>query len=666
MIAEILLWWLAAEMLGLAAFPVIERLACGSLRDGGYSVSKIFGMIFVTYVVWILASLKILKYDASLIALAVIVLLTASAFLFDKARHVPTLRRMMKIDVIFTLAFLFFALVVRAHNPDIAGAEKPMDFAILNSIGRSDYFPPQDPWFSGTGINYYYFGYLSFSVLSKLLGTPPSVAYNLAIVLIFALSVQAAFGIGYHLGGGRWRAGLLAAVLVAVAGNLLPLVQATAGNSVFDYWSASRIIPNTINEFPFFSFLFGDLHAHIMAIPVQLALVSMAISVLGTGTISLSGILPLSLLLGSLYPMSGWYYPTYFLFIASVLVLAKRKWMIPLLLLASLALYYPFYANFSPPVTSIGIVTETTDIQHFLTFFGIFVFLIWAFLFARQPVFMAGALILSGLAAFFLRIPVLAAVLPMGVGSLRELIFVKKLKEERLPFLLVIFGALLAIALELFFIDDAFGPPFERMNTVFKYYIQIWIFLAVASAYFASRLLSRPGWPKAVIVLALVASAIYPMAATYTITGGFQKIKGLDGTGYMKEQMAPEYGAIEWLNKNVFGTKVILEAPGESYTRTSVISSNTGLPTVIGWVGHEMQWGRSRGDSISKRVDDVNAIYSGKGVPELLNKYEISYVYVGPAEVKKYGSTIKNFGEDGGRFRQVYSNYNSIIYEVTG
>lgn len=673
MLLEIFAWWLAVELLGLAAFPVLERLACSSLKDGGYSVSKIFGIVFVTYLVWILGSLRLLKYGPLSILLAIAALAAVSAFFFEQNRHIALLKNVVKIDVIFTLAFLFFVLV-RAHNPDIAGAEKPMDFAILNSIGRSDYFPPQDPWFSGADINYYYFGHLAISVFAKLLNTQPAVAYNLAVALIFALSVQAAFGIGYSLSKGNWRAGMLAAFLVTVAGNLFPIVQFLSGKPVMDYWSASRVIPNTINEFPFFSFLFGDLHSHVMAIPVELALILILVAALFESTASsFQALVPLALVLGSLYPISGWYFPTYALLAVSVLILKNQKRTILPLLLLSFVLFYPFHANFTPPATSIGRVVETTSIGDFLTFFGAFVIFIYAFLFVRGPYFLIGTVLASAIAAFAFRIPILAVVLPMVLASARPFlsgVHRTMSNEEKLVLLLAAFGSMLVVLLELFFVNDAFGPPFERMNTVFKYYLQIWIFWAIASAYFVNHLLSsgrgRTGKLLVVgaIVVVLAAVAVYPMVATYAKTNGFSKNGGLDGTAYLKGTL--EYGAIEWLNKNVLGTKTILETPGESFTQTSMISSYTGLSTVIGWVGHEMQWGRSWGDAISKRAEDVDAVYSGKGdVPELLKKYDIIYVYVGPAEVKKYGTTMKNFSEDG-RFKQVFSNGSSSIYEVTG
>lgn len=672
MITDVISWWLAAELLGLIAFPIVEKCLCPSLKDKGYAISKIVGLLFVTYTVWLVASLRILSYNSWTVGLSVVLLLAISAWASGLRLVLPK-KTIVVTDVIFTLAFVFFVFV-RAHNPDIAGAEKPMDFAFLNSIGRSEYFPPQDPAFSGASLNYYYFGHLAMSVFAKLLNTQSTVAYNLAVALIFALSVQAAFGIGYNLTKGRWRAGLLAAFLVTIAGNLFPIVQLLSGKSIVDYWSASRVIPNTINEFPFFSFLFGDLHAHVIAIPVEFALILLVFAAFESTGFSLQTLLPFSLVLGSLYPISGWYFPTYALLAVAVLVLKNQKRMIPPLLILSVLFFYPFYANFASPATSIGRVVETTTIVDFLTIFGAFVLLIYAFLFVRGPYFLMGAAVASSIAAFAFKIPILAIVLPMGLASARPLLSGDRhliSKEEKLVFFLVAFGAILAILLELFFIKDAFGPPFERMNTVFKYYLQIWIFWAIASAYFVDQLLSldrgRTGklMVAGIIGLVLAAVAVYPVAAMYAKTGGFSKNSGLDGTAYLKG--TPEYGAIEWLNKNVPGNGVILEAPGESFTQTSMMSSYTGLPTVVGWVGHELAWGRGWGDSISKRVEDVDAIYSGNGdVPELLKKYGISYVYVGPAEMKKYGSTLKNFGEDGRSFRQVYSGYNSVIYEVTG
>ena len=100
------------------------------------------------------------------------------------------------------LLFLFVLVgwvAIRAYNPDIAGTEKPMEFAFVNGILRSPLFPPQDPWLSGYGISYYYFGYVMLAALVNLTGVDPAIAFNLGVALWYALVMIGAFGVVYDL-----------------------------------------------------------------------------------------------------------------------------------------------------------------------------------------------------------------------------------------------------------------------------------------------------------------------------------------------------------------------------------------------------------------------------------------------------------------------------------
>ena len=190
-----------------------------------------------------------------------------------------------------------------------------MEFAYLNAVIKTTFFPPYDPWFAGGYLNYYYFGYVLVAALARLTGVMPAIAFNVAVATFYALTASAAFsfvGNLFRLGGrpGLSRgaaigAGVAGVFLVALVGNLdgfLQLVERLAqaarvgGQSAvpglaglvalgagipavlfggqpleaFDFWRSSRVIPNnTINEFPFWTFLFADLHPHLMSIPYQ-------------------------------------------------------------------------------------------------------------------------------------------------------------------------------------------------------------------------------------------------------------------------------------------------------------------------------------------------------------------------------------------------------------
>jgi YYY domain-containing protein len=233
-------------------------------------------------------------------------------------------------EAIFLLLFALF-LLVRWGNPDLwhpaRGGEKPMDFAYLNAVIKSTTFPPYDPWFANGFIDYYYFGFVIVGTLIKLTGIVPWVAYNLAVPALFALTGTGAFAVVYSLAagdpttvfpdevaerGGLWLGPLLAGIagtlFVAFIGNLgeakliwdgwvahstltlqssLPGIagllrgldgaagwlfrrQPLSFPNDWWFWNASRVIPDTINEFPFFTFTYADLHAHMIALPLTL------------------------------------------------------------------------------------------------------------------------------------------------------------------------------------------------------------------------------------------------------------------------------------------------------------------------------------------------------------------------------------------------------------
>ena len=206
-------------------------------------------------------------------------------------------------------SLLLFAAYVwlRGYTPQILGTEKPMDVAFLASSTRAVTIPPPDPWFAGEPINYYYLGYLVHGTVGRLSGVAPEIGFNLALATIFSTTAVAAAGVAWNVVrpslGPRLAAagGLFAMFAVAISGNLYApwrLIQDPPGtvsawwwDSVTGIgWRSSRIVcdgarvdnqcpfpaTETINEFPFFSFLLGDLHPHLMALPFTVVAVGLA------------------------------------------------------------------------------------------------------------------------------------------------------------------------------------------------------------------------------------------------------------------------------------------------------------------------------------------------------------------------------------------------------
>jgi YYY domain-containing protein len=219
----------------------------------------------------------------------------------------------------------------------------------------------------------------------------------------------------------------------------------------------------------------------------------------------------------------------------------------------------------------------------------------------------------------------------------------------------------------------------NRMNTIFKVYYQVWAMLALASAYVLYYVASRRSsaqsmmsrWIGRVAIAAFavlcLACLVYPAAGAVSRSEGFVRTPTLDGTAYLQRLNPSDYESIMWLQKSVSGTPVILEAVGGSYTEFARISANTGLPTVVGWPGHESQW-RGKGDEAGQRQQDVETIYRTSDpevARELLREYGVTYVYVGELERQTYGSAgdmaLSKFG---GFMDVAHQNAGAVIYRV--
>jgi YYY domain-containing protein len=229
-------------------------------------------------------------------------------------------------------------------------------------------------------------------------------------------------------------------------------------------------------------------------------------------------------------------------------------------------------------------------------------------------------------------------------------------------------GLLLTLSVEYFYLVDNFRV---RMNTIFKFYFQGWVLMALASAfavYWLSR--QRGGLRRAFLVgfwLLFAMGLVYPVLGNYSRAGSFQPEPTLDGTAYLASSQPDDYAAIQWLNENVADAPVILETPGsggKSYVYEGRVSALTGLPTLLGWAGHEGQW---RGDYTvqSARDPDIETIYNTFDVQAaraLLEQYDVTYVYVGPLERSTYDPRGL---EKLGRFMDVvYQNDGVTIYEI--
>ena len=299
-------WLLYLELVSLAALPLAYR-TFSYLPDRGYALSKPLGVLGVAFVAWWIAFSQVVPNSRWSVAAALALVVAASVLAirgrtWEFVAHLrQNARTIAAIEVLFLGLFVLFGLF-RATNPDILHTEQPMDFMFLNAVVTSPSFPPADPWLAGQAVSYYYFGYWTIGALTLLSGLGTEFTYNLGLATIAALGGIGAFGVAYNLvrmAGGTARgaglAGLASVFLLLFAGNIasgLEMWRAAGGGDAefwsgvgvaglapleqpsstwrpegfWWWWGASRVIPGTINEFPNFSFVLGDLHPHVMSL----------------------------------------------------------------------------------------------------------------------------------------------------------------------------------------------------------------------------------------------------------------------------------------------------------------------------------------------------------------------------------------------------------------
>jgi YYY domain-containing protein len=863
-VIAVILWALLLALLGWIAYPILFTML-PALRYRGYALSRVVGLLLWSYLAWLLASLRLLPYTRWVLWLLLVGLCLVSAWLAYRRREslVPFVREhwrhILTVEVIFTVLYLAWVLV-RLSNPDLwhpaRGGEKPMDFAYLNAVIKSTWFPPYDPWFAGGKINYYYFGFVLVANLTKALGIVPSIAYNLAVPSFFALTGVGAYAVTLNLAGGddrrRWhRAGLWAILLVLILGNLgeIKLIVDALdriGNVHFEslipgyptmissivglwrvvakgaplaipkdwwYWNARSMIPiyegevGPINEFPAFTFLYADLHAHMLALPLTGIALALALQ-WGLSAHRLksrapanaswwrrlerwfyvalprpvSSVLLAAVVVGALRATNTWDYPTYLGLMAAGFIigllarelssLAPQDAPSPLelatavettsspadtstlspnlsspgtvtpattlpgtwgmrvlagfvtpvvLIVGSGLLFRPFIANYALAYTSFKLWEGSrTPLKTYFMMYGHLVFpiilaaLVGLFFkrvsvrkrgtFPTQQganedttpvqrtlarldlddllwpvVVILGVLVMLVLLLGYVDVWVAPLVVPLGGIAL----YYVGAASTRLRRRLLWFWVGTALALSLLVEVVVLGGDIGRMNTVFKFYFQVWMLFGLVAAVFVERMLHAPlgllalraaepqtqtpgvlaeelsgeaasvemsadgrlhdRWPwlrpvndVAVVIIALLlfGALLYPVFAIPAraedrwIPGA---PRSLDGMAYMpyavqferdaEMPLSVDYRVIRWLQENIEGSPTIIEGLGfREYLWSNRISVYTGLPAVVGWRWHQVQQRMVMPPfTVENRQQDVNTFYNTQSPEIALN-----------------------------------------------
>jgi YYY domain-containing protein len=623
-------WWLVfLEIASVASLPWLTWL-CRALPDRGYGLSKVAGLSSIVLPTWLLVAWGGPHFSGGLVWIVFAVVFVAGMALGYRRREAllsiahQRWRTWLVMEATFLVAFFAF-LLLRAFNPDLwyvpQGGEKPMEMAYLTAVARSTTLPPYDPWFAGGTMNYYYMGWFFLAVPMRAFRLLPEITFNLGVPTFAALAASCAFSTAHNLVAlasralprdssqsarrycGPVLAGIFGAILLIAIGNLdgatqlidnfqtvsrvhlasgIPffggLIEILGGAwrwafegarlAPFDWWRSSRVHLGTfdITEFPYWTFLFSDLHPHLMDLPffgltIALVLAYVASARMGMRLQSWALAAALGTALGLVRMIHTWDFPTAVIMVAGGIflgqLLAPGRWQerwwnaVGHLALAAGVLeiaFSPFSSHFETFNTGVVRAPETTRPQHYFTHFGVFVALGILFLIVRyheeakkargttrNPVvaMVAGPWEFVGMAVFTAGLSILAGRFGLTVVALSLIaeVFLFNLLWLELRDPDPNIGRLVATAMFALAIGIAAGTDvvtlkddIVRMNTVFKFLIQAWQLFALASAFAAWyslrylwqadgwRVTALPGrraaaWTATTLVAALLAGA---------------------------------------------------------------------------------------------------------------------------------------------------------------
>jgi YYY domain-containing protein len=696
---SILIWLAISFTIQILLYPAFATmLPC---RRTAYGVSKVFSFTLFSYIVWVASLLT--KADTFTVAVCCFVgLLLALLSRFqssDNYEHLlPNIKDLLHIELLYGSVLVLVWLQYCFH-PEIYWGEKPMDFTFLNYFTRITTLPPSDPWASGNSLGYYYLGVYQFGLLHKLSGLSPAIGYNFSLALIAAQYVTTCFLI-FRLCCSQ-RAATICALLVGFLGTYDTWWVLISGFKPlgFDlYWATSRTLHSPgINEYPLWSLLFADLHAHVIALPVVALTILLLVVQLKIffeeQPSSRRGALRFSMLLalpwGMLVAINSWDYISLGIVVSVglllVLGLYPRQWQQVLILgLATLAMSIIYSLPFHLSVktkTEIGWgFVYPEEFNTFLELFrihGHFLLLMiiaviaWMlhrtqFLqtqFKVMQVFLGLVMTLIPLAIGILTAqargtfdppygPLIFATLIAFCGALLTCSSSRGASTIKISGVLIFIAAVLLSLAECFYFMD-------RMNTLFKVYNVIWGILAIGTLMLTCQV-QHLRWARFASWTVLTPA----VAASLLLIGimcRFNRIESTarpswNGTAYLQTFNPVEQRAFTWLNEHVQGAPILVEAFGPSYQEYTRFAMHTGLPVVLGWEYHVQQRGTR---DAQQRKEDIRTIYQEQNMHltmRALNRYNVSIIVVGKLERNLYGKDVEaKFLNNPAYFKQIFS-----------
>ena len=685
---EILSWWLISTAVGLGFLPLIGRMF-SKFWDRGWIFVKAIGLFGSAYLFWLLSCAKVLKFtrgNCFLIVLIGMLACTGAGYYLckkNKEKMAFPWKKIIAEELVFLGVYLFWCYLI-SFNPGAYGQEKPMDFAFMTAMMRTDYFPFQDMWYSGETINYYYGGQYFATFLTKLSGVRVGVGYSLMRATIGAFAFVLPLSIVYELieryqirvkhsvsAKWCWFSGIVSGIALSMSGNvhyiiyalIVPIVEKIKGIEINNYFypNSTRYIgrnpvvenDSTIHEFPSYSLVLGDLHAHMINIIFVLVVVALAVAwalkieqkkekLNFKEALLQPEIILIGFFTGMFRWMNFWDFPIYFVVGGSVVFFMNiRQYRDSLkdfclvtaaqaaeAFLVGMAACLPFTMTFDTIASEIKLAYTHSAFYKLMVLWGLPAITVICFIVSCVMAYRKKCKNRDEKAAF------------LG--------FFEKIPVEDL--VIVLFG-LCALGLivmpEVIYVQDIY-PNAPRANTMFKLTYQAYMLFAISMGYALCKGLMQKKKHKWVFVASVAGLSCLLLTAGYLPNAGksqfgdiknTERMNSLDiGEFFIEKNFESDRKALEWLNENVSGSPVVLEANGDSYSKYQRVSSVTGLPTVMGWYVHEWLW-RNDTEAQNVRSADIKKIYTSTDraeVEALIEKYQVEYIYIGTLENEKY------------------------------
>lgn len=637
--------YLISLLAQLTGWPMTRTLF-EKLTDKGWPTSRLIFGLLTALIVWELANLG-LPVNTNMgfgVVTGGLIVINIFWFFWKRPENKLTkegVKMVVMEEYLFIVGLLGISLV-RAFLPNIDSLEKFMDFGFINRYLNSATLPAMDMWQAEKAINYYSFGHFWASGLIRSFMVEAAVGYNLMLGFIAGISMSIAFSISHFLAEAKKAsagmvAGLVGAMTTVIAGNSHVIWYLITHRGLTNYWyaDATRFIHNTIHEFPGYSFVVADLHGHVLGLPVVLLFIMIFLRWLRKRSLVFD--LCMGVLFGVMMMTNTWDVAVYGL----------------LLVVAGVVLVVQDRNNFLPLIRSAGTIALAmglTAVPWMMTF---------------QP-------ISSGIKLVTTRSPLwqLAVLWAGGLSITTMTVWAEGKGEKALPIgTLALTILLLIIIPELVYAKDIY-PDHPRANTMFKLTYQASIMIGLLAGALWGKLLDpertiwRPTrWLGLLIAgFIFVGSMIFPVESFPNFYQNFSKYRGLNGEAWIETKMPEKYGAIKYLQKHKDGRNLV-EAVGDSYTEYNAVSVFSGVPSVEGWRVHEWLW-RGGFDSIAQREAEVKTIYETADTQtrkQLLNKYKVGWIWVGPDEREKYQlneSELKKLGQT------VFENGKSYLIKI--